>query len=34
MSNLPTPKSREEILEEMFATYMAKIAVNDLYVGS
>lgn len=32
--NLPTPKSFEQILGEMYATYMSKIGVNDLYTGS
>ena len=34
MANLPTPKSYETILGDMLSTYMAKIGVNDLNVGS
>jgi len=32
--NLPTPKSYEQILGDMLATYTSKIGVNDLNVGS
>ena len=34
MANLPTPKSYETILGDMLSTYMAKIGINDLNVGS
>jgi len=34
MANTPSPKSYEQILGEMTASYMAKIGVNDLTVGS
>lgn len=34
MANVPTPKSYEQILGDMLATYMSKIGVNDLNVGS
>lgn len=34
MAKTPTPKSYEQILGEMTATYMAKIGVNDLATGS
>lgn len=33
-NGLPTPKSYQQILGDMLATYMSKIGVNDLYVGS
>ena len=34
MANTPTPKSYETILGNMLSTYMAKLGVNDLNVGS
>lgn len=33
-SKLPNPKSQDQILGDMLATYMSKIGVNDLNVGS
>lgn len=33
-SRLPNPKSYDQILGDMLATYMSKIGVNDLNVGS
>ncbi len=33
-SRLPNPRSEEQILGDMLATYMSKIGVNDLNVGS
>jgi len=33
-SRLPNPQAYEVILGDMLATYMAKIGVNDLNVGS
>lgn len=34
MANVPVPKSYEQILGDMLSTYMSKIGVNDLNVGS
>lgn len=34
MAGLPTPRSYEDILGDMLATYMSKIGVNDLNTGS
>lgn len=34
MAQLPNPKSYEQILGDMLASYMARIGVNDLNVGS
>lgn len=34
MAGTPTPKSYEQILGDMLATYIAKIGVNDLNTGS
>ncbi len=34
MAKLPNPRSYEQILGEMLATYMSKIGVNDLNTGS
>jgi len=34
MAKLPVPKSYEQILGDMLATYISKIGVNDLNVGS
>lgn len=33
-NKLPNPRSQDQILGDMLATYMAKIGVNDLNVGS
>lgn len=34
MAKFPNPQSKQQILGDMLATYMAKIGVNDLNVGS
>ena len=34
MANVPLPKSYEQIHGDMLATYMSKIGVNDINVGS
>ena len=34
MANVPVPKSYEQILGDMLSTYMGKIGINDLNVGS